>query len=160
MILNRSIRSIDMTLYVHIHTYIHTGQFPLWVECLPMALWTGVQSQVKSYQRLKKWYLIPLFLTLSIIRLILGIKWSSPGEEVASSPTTQSSSYWKGIFWLPLTMVGNFTFFYVYIKIYIHIYIHIYMYIYIYIYIYIYKYFVICLKHCTNYFILLYCINL
>ena len=29
---------------------------------------TGVQSQVESYQRLKKWYLMPPCLTLSIIR--------------------------------------------------------------------------------------------
>ena len=29
---------------------------------------TRVQSQVKSYQRLKKWYLMPPCLTLSIIR--------------------------------------------------------------------------------------------
>ena len=28
----------------------------------------GFQSQVKSYQKIKKWYLIPPFLTLSIIR--------------------------------------------------------------------------------------------
>ena len=30
--------------------------------------WPGVQSQVESYQRLKKWYLIPPCLTLSIIK--------------------------------------------------------------------------------------------
>ena len=29
---------------------------------------TGVQSQVESYQRLKKWYLVPPCLTPSIIR--------------------------------------------------------------------------------------------
>ena len=28
----------------------------------------GVQSQIKSYQRLKKWYLMPPCLTLSIIK--------------------------------------------------------------------------------------------
>ena len=33
-----------------------------------MAMETRVQSQIKSYQRLKKWYLMPLCLTLSIIR--------------------------------------------------------------------------------------------
>ena len=33
-----------------------------------MAQETRVQSQVKSYQSLKKWYLIPLCLALSIIR--------------------------------------------------------------------------------------------
>ena len=39
-----------------------------WVECLPIVWETEVQSQVKSYQRLKKWYLIHPYLTLSIIR--------------------------------------------------------------------------------------------
>ena len=39
-----------------------------WVECLPMVWKTRVQSQVKSYQRLKKWYLMPPCLTLSIIK--------------------------------------------------------------------------------------------
>ena len=34
----------------------------------PMARETWVQSQVESYQRLKKWYLMPPCLTLSIIR--------------------------------------------------------------------------------------------
>ena len=38
------------------------------VRDLPMALETGIHSQLKSYQRLKKWYLIPPWLTLSIIR--------------------------------------------------------------------------------------------
>ena len=42
----------------------------LWVECSPMVQETGVQSQVKSYQKLKKWYLMPSCLTLSIIRYI------------------------------------------------------------------------------------------
>ena len=57
------------------------------IECLPMAQETGVQSQVMSYQRLKKWYLIPACLTLSIIRCISRVKWSNPGKGVAPSPT-------------------------------------------------------------------------
>ena len=52
------------------------------VECSPMARETGVQSQVESYQRLKKWYLIPPCLTLSIITYVSRIKWSNPGKEV------------------------------------------------------------------------------
>ena len=39
-----------------------------WLECSPMAREIWVQSQVESYQRLKKWYLMPPCLTLSIIR--------------------------------------------------------------------------------------------
>ena len=39
-----------------------------WVEFSPIVRETGVQSQVESYQRLKKWYLMSLCLTLRIIR--------------------------------------------------------------------------------------------
>ena len=48
---------------------------------------TRVQSQVASYQRLKKWYVIPPCLTLSNI--------SNPGKGVAPFPTHRCSSYWK-----------------------------------------------------------------
>ena len=65
-----------------------------WVECSPMVRETWVQSPVESYQRLLKWYLIPPCLTL--IRYVSRGKWSSPGKEVATSPTSQCSSYWKG----------------------------------------------------------------
>ena len=61
-----------------------------------MARETWVQSQVESYQRLKKWYLMPPCLTLSIIRYGSRVKWSNPGKGVASSPTPRCSSYRKG----------------------------------------------------------------
>ena len=35
-----------------------------WVECSPVDQKTGFQSQVESYQRLKKCYLMPPCLTL------------------------------------------------------------------------------------------------
>ena len=35
------------------------AHFNKWVECSPMVWETWVQSQVASYQRLYKWYLIP-----------------------------------------------------------------------------------------------------
>ena len=44
---------------------------------------TGVQSQVESYQRLTKWYLIPPCLTNDIIRYVSRVKWSNPGKGVA-----------------------------------------------------------------------------
>ena len=55
----------------------------LWyeLECSPMARETWVQSQVESYQRLKKWYLMPPCLTLSIIRYGSRVKYSNPGKE-------------------------------------------------------------------------------
>ena len=55
----------------------------------------GVQSQVGSYQRLKKWLLIPPCLTFSIIRYVSRIKWSNPGEGVVHSPVPRCRSYWK-----------------------------------------------------------------
>ena len=61
-----------------------------------MAQETGVQSKVESYQRLKKWYLIPPCLTLSIIRYGSRVKWINPGKGVATSSTPQCSSSWKG----------------------------------------------------------------
>ena len=56
---------------------------------------TWFQSQVKSYQRLKKWYLMPPCLTLSIVRYGSRVKWVNPGKGVAPSPTPWCSSYWK-----------------------------------------------------------------
>ena len=56
----------------------------------------GVQSPVESFQRLKKWYLVPPCLTLSIIRLGSRMKLSNPGNGVVPSPTPRCSSYWKG----------------------------------------------------------------
>ena len=48
-----------------------------------MARETCVRSQVESYQRLKKWYLMPPCLTLSIIRYGSRVKWSNPGIVVS-----------------------------------------------------------------------------
>ena len=67
-----------------------------WVECSPMIRETLVQSQVASYQRLKKWDLIPPCLTLNNIRYASRVKWSNPEKGVAPSPTPRCSSYWKG----------------------------------------------------------------
>ena len=60
-----------------------------------MARETWVQSQVESYQRLKKWYLMPFCLTLSIIRYRSRVKWSNPGKGVAPSPTPWCSKLSK-----------------------------------------------------------------
>ena len=56
----------------------------------------GVQSQVESYERLKKWYLMPPCLALRTIRWGSRVKWINPGNGVAPSPTPRCSSYWKG----------------------------------------------------------------
>ena len=57
---------------------------------------TSVQFQFESYQRLKKWCLIPPCFILSIIRYGSRVKWSNRGKGVALSPTPQCNSYWKG----------------------------------------------------------------
>ena len=54
-----------------------TGSLALWVEGSLMFRVTGIQSLVDSYQRLKKWYLIPSCLTLSIRRYVSRVKWSN-----------------------------------------------------------------------------------
>ena len=41
-----------------------------WVECSPTVRKTWFQSQVASYQKLLKWYLILPYLTLSRIRYV------------------------------------------------------------------------------------------
>ena len=75
-----------------------------------------VQSLVESYQRLLKWYLIPLCLTLSNIRYVPRAKWSNPGKGVAIE---------QRAFWSPSITVTNFTYFiYIYIYIYIYAVIH------------------------------------
>ena len=55
-----------------------------------------IQSLVESYQRFKKWYLIPPCLELSIIRYGSRVKWRNPGKGVAPSLTTRCCSNRKG----------------------------------------------------------------
>ena len=53
----------------------------------PIAQESKVQSQVESYQRLKKWYLTPPCLTLSILRYWSRVEGSNPGKGVAPFST-------------------------------------------------------------------------
>ena len=61
--------------HTHIYIYIYTGPLAEWVECSPMTRETGVESLVESYQRPKKWYLMPPCLTFSIIQYGSRVKW-------------------------------------------------------------------------------------
>ena len=61
--------------------------------------------------RLKKWYLIPPCLTLSIIRYRSMVKWSNPEKGVALSSTPRCNSYWKESLGSPWTFVTYFTYF-------------------------------------------------
>ena len=76
-----------------------------------MARETGVQSQVELNQRLKKRYLMPTCLTLSIIRYESKVKWSNSGKGVVLSSTFGVVAIKKGAFGSPSTQDANFTFF-------------------------------------------------
>ena len=89
-------------LYIYIYSWYIVDMYALyiyiysWCICAsPMAREIWVQSQVESYQRLKKWYLMPPCLTLSIIRYGSRVKWSTPGKGVAPSPTPWCSKLSK-----------------------------------------------------------------
>ena len=73
-----------------------------WVEHSSRVQEIGVQSQVESYQRIKKWYLMRPCLTLSIIRYGLRVKWNDPVKGGAPFRSPRWSSYWKGSFWVTL----------------------------------------------------------
>ena len=89
--------SWHLLLFVQMHIYIYINIYMAkWAECSPIVRETWVQSQVASYQRFLKWYLIPPCLTLSNIRYISSVKWSNPGKGVAPSPTPRCCSYLKG----------------------------------------------------------------
>ena len=86
---------------------------PMFTDTLlysPMA-W---ETQVESYQRLKKWYGIHPCLTLSIIRYISRVKLSNPGKGVATSFTLGVVAIEKEAFGLSSTMVVNFTYLYIF----------------------------------------------
>ena len=55
----------------------------------------GSISRLSHTKDSKKWYLMPLCLTLRIIRFASWVKWSNPRNGVAPSPTPRCCSYWK-----------------------------------------------------------------
>ena len=61
---------------------------------------TGVQSQVESYQTLKKMLLDAALLNTQLYKVRIKSKWSNLGNGVAPSPTPRFSSYWKGSLWV------------------------------------------------------------
>ena len=119
--------SLSECLYIHLsHIYIYiyiygTGSLAKWVEGSQMVWETWLQSQVASYQRLSKWYLIPPCLTLSNLRYVSRVKWSNPGKGVVPFPTPRCSSYWKGTLQVTLDYSRQLLYIYIYIDIYIYI---------------------------------------
>ena len=82
--------------------FIFYLSFAKQLESSSEALETRVQSQAESYQRLKKWYLMPPCLTLCTIKYESRVKWSNPGKRVVPFPTLWCCSYWKGSLWVTL----------------------------------------------------------
>ena len=74
-----------------------------------MARKTVVQSQVESYQRLNKCYLMLLCLTLRIIKYGSMVKWSNPGERITPSLHLGVVAIEKGALSSPSTKVAIFT---------------------------------------------------
>ena len=91
------VKSVNVVLILILRhsIYRYTGSLAQWVESLLMVRKTRVQSQVESYKRLKKCYLIPPCLTISIIRYVSRVKWNIPGKVVAPYSTPRCSSYWN-----------------------------------------------------------------
>ena len=77
------------------------------LECLPIAWETGVQSQVKSYQRLKIWYLMPSYLTFSIISCGWRVSGAIQGKKKCFSLQPSVIAIEKETFRLPSTMVNQ-----------------------------------------------------
>ena len=71
-----------------------------------------------SYQRLKKWYLIPPCFTLTIIKYVSRVKWNNLGKGIPPFPTPQRSSKRKESLWVALDYSQRL---YIYIYIYIYI---------------------------------------
>ena len=65
---------MQMCVYKCTYMYIHNKL--IGVESKPIVQETRVQSQVASYKRLLKWYLIPPCSILSNIRYVPRVKWS------------------------------------------------------------------------------------
>ena len=94
---------LELCIYIYIYIWyliylfkvIYNRTLAWRLECPPMAQKTRVQSQVESYQRLRKWYLMPSCLTLSTVRYGSRMKWSNPRKWVVPTPTLWCSSYRK-----------------------------------------------------------------
>ena len=109
MYIKKNIYIYTAHTHTHTHTYIYIyiymcvcvcvcvckGPLDLWVVCSPMFQEAGVQSQVESYQRLKKCHLMPPCLRLSIIYYCIKGKGRNPGKGEAPSLNPRCCSYWK-----------------------------------------------------------------
>ena len=75
-----------MDIYKHITIYIIYLTLTEGLECSQMAQKTRVQSQDESYQRIKKWYIIPPGLTLSTYKVGIKVKVEQSRERRSALP--------------------------------------------------------------------------
>ena len=69
---------------------------------------TWIQSQVESYQRLNKWYLMsPVLLNTQHYKVRIKGKWSNPGKGVAPPLPVILVAIEKGTFGSPSARVAN-----------------------------------------------------
>ena len=69
----------------------------------------GDLGSIASYQRLKKWYLIPSCLTLSNIRYVARVMWCNPEKGVVHPLHLSVVAIEKGAFW---SQIHKFFYFY------------------------------------------------
>ena len=111
MLLHQKLSVMAFLYRLHVEVF---GRLSYMTEFSPMVRETGVQSQVESYQRLKKWYLIPSCLTLSITKYGWRAKWSNPGKGVTPTPLPRGFHEWKGSLRVTLDY-GHYLYIYIYI---------------------------------------------
>ena len=105
---------ICMNIPLSISRYIITTTGPLAerLECPSMARETGDQSYVESYQRLKKWYLIPPWQHSALSGIDQGYSETIRRKEWCPSLHLGVVAIEKGAFGSPSNMVANFTLYY------------------------------------------------
>ena len=84
------------------HRFVSTRPLAKWVEYLPKVQETGVQSQVESYQRLKKIVLDATLLNTQHYMARIKRKVEKSREWSTILLYTLCSSYWKGSLWITL----------------------------------------------------------
>ena len=77
------VTNYSLTNHTHTHIRICVCVCGLteWLEWSPMARETGVQFQVKLYQRLKKWYLMAPFLNTQHYKVRIKVSGTIQGKE-------------------------------------------------------------------------------
>ena len=98
--------------YIKFESSFYNTEQSKWLGCSPMVLETEVQSQVESYQRLNKWYLMTFWLTFGIIKYGSWASGATQGKESHPSLHLNVVAIEKGAFVSPSTMVSQLTYIY------------------------------------------------